>query len=118
MALLSGVEGAGIARATQKVSPAGNSEVFPVLIPCGSRRELDSAVEKRIGVKNLAKPCETNVKSRNFYLQNLAKQVFAKLAKHNLRNLAKQCKTLIAKVAKDVKVAKVELHCETMIQNH
>ena len=51
-ARLPGVEGAGIARATPKgivpVSPARHSEVFPGLIPCGSRRELDSAEEKRI----------------------------------------------------------------------
>ena len=51
-ARLARVEGAGKARATPKgivpVSPAGHSEVFPVLIPCGSRRELDSAEEKRI----------------------------------------------------------------------
>ena len=66
-----------------------------------------------------AKPCEsceTNVKVRNLYLQrNLAKVVFAKLAKHDLRNLAKHCETLIAKIAK---VAKVELHCEAITQNH
>ena len=57
-ARLARVEGAGKARATPKgivpVSPAGHSEVFPVLIPCASRRELDSAEEKRICVKNLA----------------------------------------------------------------
>ena len=51
-ARLARVEGAGKARATPKgivpVSPAGYSEVFPVLIPCASRRELDSAEEKRI----------------------------------------------------------------------
>ena len=41
------------------------------------------------------------------------KLVFAKLAKHNLRNNAKQCKSLFAKVAK---VAKAELHCKTRIQ--
>ena len=65
-----------------------------------------------------AKPCEsceTNVKLRNLYLRNLAKLVFAKLAKHDLRNLAKHCETLIAKIAK---VAKIELHCETKSQNH
>ena len=49
--------------------------------------------------------CETNVKLRNLYLRNLAKLVFAKLAKHDLRNLAKHCETLIAKIAK---VAKIE----------
>ena len=57
-ARLAGVEGVGIARATSKgispISPARHSEVFPVLIPWGGRRELDSAVEKRICVKNLA----------------------------------------------------------------
>ena len=50
-----------------------------------------------------AKPCEsceTNVKLRNLYLRNLAKLVFAKLAKHDLRNLAKHCETPIAKIAK------------------
>ena len=55
-----------------------------------------------------AKPCEsceTNVKLRNLYLRNLAKLVFAKVAKHDLRNLAKHCETLIAKIAK---VAKIE----------
>ena len=65
-----------------------------------------------------AKPCEsceTNVKLRNSYLRNLAKLVFAKLAKHYLRNLAKHCETLIAKIAK---IAKVELHCEAITQNH
>ena len=65
-----------------------------------------------------AKPCEsceTNVKLRNKHLRNLAKLVFAKLAKHDLRNLAKHCETLIAKIAK---VAKVELHCEAITQNH
>ena len=63
-----------------------------------------------------AKPCEsceTNVKLRNKHLRNLAKLVFAKLAKHDLRNLAKHCETLIAKIAK---VAKIELHCETISQ--
>ena len=65
-----------------------------------------------------AKPCEsceTNVKLRNQYLRNLAKLVFqvAKLAKHDLRNLAKHCETPIAKIAK---VAKIELHCETLSQ--
>ena len=44
------------------VSPAGNSEVFRVLIPCGSGRELDSAVEKRIWVKN----CWVEFKSNTF----------------------------------------------------
>ena len=63
-----------------------------------------------------AKPCEsceTNVKLRNLYLRNLAKLVFAKLAKHDLRNLPKHCETLIAKIAK---VAKIELHCEAISQ--
>ena len=76
-ARLAGVEGGGIARATPKgivpVPPAGHSEVFPVPIPCGSRRELDSAVEKEFEKETLrilrnkrknekkvfAKPCET-----------------------------------------------------------
>ena len=56
-ARLAGVEGVGIARATPKgivpISPARHSEVFPVLIRWGACRELDSAVEKRICVKNL-----------------------------------------------------------------
>ena len=42
-----------------------------------------------------------------------AKLVFAKFVKHNLRNLAKHCETLIAKTAK---VAKVELQCENITQ--
>ena len=36
---------------------------------------------------------------------NLAKLVFAKLAKQDFQNLAKHCETLIAKIAK---VAKIE----------
>ena len=57
----------------------------------------------------IAKPCEsceTKVKLQNLYLRNLPKLVFAKLAKHDLRNNAKQCETLIAKIAK------IEKHCE------
>ena len=77
-ARLAGLEGGGIARATPKgivpVSPAGHSEVFPVLIPCGSRRELDSAVEKELSQKP-CESCETKVKLRNLYLRNLAKLV-------------------------------------------
>ena len=62
-ARLARVEGAGIARATPKgivpVSPAGHSEVFPLLIPYGSCRELDSTgfCSRK---KNLnQKPCES-----------------------------------------------------------
>ena len=69
----------------------------------------------------IAKPCETLICEslrilRNKRktagggggLRNLAKFVFAKLAKHDLRNMAKHCETLIAKFSK---VAKIELHC-------
>ena len=53
------------------------------------------------------------MKLRNLSLRNLAKFVFAKLKKHDLLNNAKQREMLIAKIAK---VAKVELHCKTIIQ--
>ena len=57
---------------------------------------------RKLYLRNLAKhvfakpceSCETNVKLRRKHLRNLAcaKLVFAKLAKHELRNNAKQCK--------------------------
>ena len=55
-ACLTAVEGGGIAAIAQathrdcSLSPAGNSEILPVLIPCGSRKELDSdsEVEKEL----------------------------------------------------------------------
>ena len=51
---------AGDSKGIVPVSPAGNSEVFPVLIRCGSRRELDSAVERRSWVKNCWLEFESN----------------------------------------------------------
>ena len=63
---------------------------------CETKNLFAKACENFIceSLRNLvfAKPCEsceTNVKVRNLYLRNLAKLVFAKLAKHDLRNLAK-----------------------------
>ena len=44
------------------------------------------------------------------YLQNLAQLIFVKLARNDLQNLAKHCKTLISKIAK------VELQCKTITQ--
>ena len=50
----------GASKGIVPVSPAGNSVIFPVLIPCESRRELVSAVEKRIWVKNCWVEFESN----------------------------------------------------------
>ena len=47
-------------------------------------------------------------------MQKLAKLVFANLAKHDLQNTAKHLETLISKIAK---VAKIEKHCETVVQS-
>ena len=75
---------------------------------------LAKLTKRKTHLRNLAKlvfakpceSCETKVKLQNLYLRNLPKLVFAKLAKHDLRNNAKQCETLIAKIAK------IEKHCE------
>ena len=57
-------------------------KVFPVLIPCGSRRELDFAVEK----KNLSQNCwdlnfAVSKQIRNFTKNNVISQLFVYFAR-------------------------------------
>ena len=80
---------------------------------CETLRKFYFRKLRKFYFRKLAKTCicETLLIVQN--KSKTAKLVFAKLAKHDLRNLAKHCETLIAKIAK---VAKIELHCEAISQ--
>ena len=99
------IDVAGIARATQKgmflYHPPKTVKSFqvPVLIPCGSRRELNSAVGIRICFKNLQ------------ILRNKRKTAKTCICK-TFAKLGKTVKTLMARIAK---IAKIELQCESIL---
>ena len=94
---------------------SANCQLRKTCETCESLRNEKPICEslRNLYLRKLAKTriCETLRILRN--KRKTAKLVFAKLAKHHLRNLAKHCETLIAKIAK---IAKIELQCETITQ--
>ena len=80
-------------------------------------QNLRNSAKQKIYLRNLAKLVFTKPCKTLRYEHKAAKLVFEKPCENRicktLQNNAKPCETLIAKIAK---VAKVELHCKTMIQ--